>query len=100
MNSRPPSIAQQPLKFPGLALGSAPAPTLDDVMTRLSQMQQNQAQILRAVQGLEVNVVVLAEMLAGLFEATTPPTAAAYQNVRSICHQAVQDIVRICNRTI
>jgi hypothetical protein len=97
MNTNRPIV---PLKFPGVVVASAATPTLADVMTRLSQVQQNQSQIWKGVQSMLVNQILLAELLAGLFVATTPPTAAAYQNVRSLCQTAVQDIERIANKAI
>jgi hypothetical protein len=44
------SIPRQPIKHQGLVTPAALTPTLADVMTALAQVQQNQAQILAAVQ--------------------------------------------------
>ena len=97
---RPFSIVQPPLKFPGVVVAGAAAPTLADVITRLSQVQQNQAQIWKGVQSLLVNQIVGADMLAGLFVATTPTTAPGYPGVQYICRAVVQDIERIANKAI
>jgi hypothetical protein len=94
------SVAQQPLKFSGLVGANAPAPTLADVMTRLSQVQQNQAQIWKGVQAGLINQILLADMLAGLFMATTPNTAPGYPGVRYICQNSAHDIERIANKAI
>jgi hypothetical protein len=97
---RPFSIVQPPLKFPGVVVANTQSPTLADVMTRLSQVQQNQAQIWKGVQSMLINQIMLADMLAGLFVATTPPNTAAYQSVLSICQRSAQNIERIANNAI
>jgi hypothetical protein len=97
MNTNRPIV---PLKFPGVVVASAATPTLADVMTRLSQVQQNQAQIWKGVQSMLVDQILLADMLAGLFVATTPPNTAAYQSVLSICQRSAQNIERIANKAI
>jgi hypothetical protein len=84
-----PSIAPQPLQFPGLGLGAAPAPTLADVMTRLSQLQQNQAQILKAVQALQANQTILAFMIQQMFQATAPGVPNGYNQIPGIALEAV-----------
>jgi hypothetical protein len=92
MNSiRPPSMARQPLKFPGLVLGTAPTPTLADVMTKLTQLQQNQAQILKAVQGLQINQIRICVMIENMFEMTSS-NPGILPLMRSVCTATCQDI--------
>ena len=85
------SVAQQPLKFSGLVGANAPAPTLADVMTKLSQVQQNQAQILKAVQGLQINQIRICIMIENMFEMTSS-NPGILPLMRSVCTATCQDI--------
>jgi hypothetical protein len=73
MNNARVSIAPQRLKFPGNIVGTTtPAtPTLAEVMTKLSQIQQNQARIFDAVVQLQINQISICVMLGEMFEITT-----------------------------
>jgi hypothetical protein len=73
MNNQRVSVTPQRLKYPGNIVGASTpaAPTLTDVMTKLSQIQQNQAQILDAIRSLKVNQISLCVMLGEMFEVTT-----------------------------
>jgi hypothetical protein len=79
-----PSIAPQPLRFSGLVLNTMPTPTLVDVMTTLSQVQQNQAQILKAVQALQLNQTVLAMIIQQMFQTTAPGVPGGYNQIPGI----------------
>ena len=94
MNSRP-SIAQQPLKYPGIVVAAPQAPTLADLMTRLSQVQQNQAQILKKVHALQSSQLLLAIMVEGMFQAITPVGPGSHNSVQSIGHQTIMDMMRL-----
>jgi hypothetical protein len=96
-NTRPRSIARQPLKFPGIVVTAAPAPTLADVMTRLTQLQQNQAQILKAVQALQTNLIRLALMVDNMFEVTNPVAKGGYNMVQNVGEAAIQDMIQNAN---
>jgi hypothetical protein len=95
MNSiRTSAIARQPLKFPGIVVAAAPTPTLADVMTRLTQLQQNQAQILKAVQALQTNQIRLALMVDNMFEVTNPVAQGRYNMVQNVGEAAIQDMIQ------
>lgn len=98
MNINSGSLGQQPIKFQGNVIPPVTPPTLTDVMTRLAQVQQNQAQILKAVQTLQANQIRMARMTALMFEATSVSAPSAHNLVISLAGSWIQDMTANAQR--
>jgi hypothetical protein len=82
---RVPRFARTPLKFIGRN-PPPPSPSLSDVMNALSQIQQNQAQIMSVVNAIAFNQLLVLE-----FESSVAETLAPSQNVAAQLEEFFQN---------
>jgi hypothetical protein len=93
MSSAISSVSRQPLPFQGSAAPVTATPTLADVMTKLSQVQQNQTKIFDAVRAVQNNQLSLALMVQDMFEVTQLAPAVLTQ-IRAIGSATITNMQR------
>jgi hypothetical protein len=97
MSSAISSVSRQPLPFQGSAAPVTATPTLADVMTKLSQVQQNQTKIFDAVRAVQNNQLSLAVMVQDMFEVTQLAAPAVMTQIRAIGSASISNMLRNAN---